>query len=72
MRKVLQRAPVAGSCAIFYILAIQLPLPHHARTALLAVLAFLACAEKLAAIMNLVAVERDWVGFTSCFGQKVC
>ncbi|KAI5236303.1 hypothetical protein E4T43_08695 [Aureobasidium subglaciale] len=58
---IMQRAPVAGSCAIFYILAIQLPLPHHVRTVLLAVLAVMACVEKLAAIMNLVAVERDWV-----------
>lgn len=28
---------------------------------ILAALAILACAEKLFAIMNLVAVERDWV-----------
>ncbi|TIA63497.1 hypothetical protein D6C77_02063 [Aureobasidium pullulans] len=58
---VLQRATVAGSCVIFYVLCIRQQLPQRARTGLLAVLAVLACIEKLCAIMNLVAVERDWV-----------
>jgi solute carrier family 40 (iron-regulated transporter), member 1 len=59
---VLQRLVVAGSCVVFYILAIGLPLAHGAKTGLLVLLAFLACVEKLCAIMNMVSVERDWVG----------
>ncbi|KAI9782194.1 MAG: hypothetical protein M1839_005308 [Geoglossum umbratile] len=58
---VLQRLVVAGSCVVFYILAIDLPLAHGAKTGLLVLLALLACVEKLCAIMNLVSVERDWV-----------
>jgi solute carrier family 40 (iron-regulated transporter), member 1 len=46
---------------IFYALAIGLPLAPGAKTSLLLLLAFLACVEKLCAIMNLVSVERDWV-----------
>ncbi len=59
---VLQRLVIAGSCVVFYILSMGLPLVHGARTGLLVLLAFLACVEKLCAIMNLVSVERDWVG----------
>ncbi|KFY44719.1 hypothetical protein V494_01355 [Pseudogymnoascus sp. VKM F-4513 (FW-928)] len=58
---VLQRLVVAGSCIGFYILAIGLPLAHGAETGLLVLLAMLACVEKLSSIMNMVAVERDWV-----------
>lgn len=58
----LQRLVVAGSCAAFYILAVGLPLARGVKTCLLVLLALLACVEKLSAIMNLVSVERDWVG----------
>ncbi|KAI9652206.1 MAG: hypothetical protein M1829_001815 [Trizodia sp. TS-e1964] len=58
---VLQRFVVAASCAIFYMLAIGLPLERGEKTGLLVLLALLACVEKLCAIMNLVSVERDWV-----------
>lgn len=61
-RIVLQQLVVAGSCVIFYVLAIGLPLAHGTKTGLLVFLALLACVEKLCAIMNLVSVERDWVG----------
>ncbi|KAM0753282.1 hypothetical protein T439DRAFT_346894 [Meredithblackwellia eburnea MCA 4105] len=57
-----QRLVVAASCALFYILALGKPVGGQAGyNGILALLAFLACIEKLSAIMNLVAVERDWV-----------
>jgi iron-regulated transporter 1 len=34
---------------------------RYQKTGFLVLLAFLACAEKLCAIMNLVSIERDWV-----------
>lgn len=37
---------------------------------LLAVLAILACVEKLGSVMNLVAVERDWVCHQSIYISK--
>jgi iron-regulated transporter 1 len=58
---VVQRLVVVGSCVIFYILAISLPLSPGWEIGLLVLLALLACVEKLCAIMNLVSVERDWV-----------
>jgi solute carrier family 40 (iron-regulated transporter), member 1 len=58
---VLQRLAVAGSCVLFYVLAIRLNMPGGSKVALLALLAIFACVEKLCAIMNLVSVERDWV-----------
>ncbi|KFY06853.1 hypothetical protein V492_07688 [Pseudogymnoascus sp. VKM F-4246] len=58
---VLQRLVVAGSCIGFYILAVGLQLPYGAEMGLLVLLAMLACVEKLSSIMNMVAVERDWV-----------
>lgn len=59
---VLQRLVVAGSCVAFYILAVGLPLARGVETCLLVLLAVLACVEKLSSIMNMVSVERDWVG----------
>lgn len=59
---VLQRVVVAASCAIFYLLAIGLPMRSVVDTCLLATLALLACVEKLCSVLNLVSVERDWVG----------
>ncbi|KAK4172372.1 Ferroporti-1 [Triangularia setosa] len=58
---VLQRLVVSSSCLIFYALARGLLSSVHAKTGVLALAALLACVEKLCAIMNLVAVERDWV-----------
>ena len=55
---VLQRLVVTGSCVLFYIFAIGLPIAYVVKIGLLALLA---CVEKLCAIMNLVSVERDWV-----------
>ncbi|KAL6902997.1 Ferroporti-1 [Trichoderma evansii] len=58
---VFQRLVVAASCAVFYILAIDIPLPSGVRAGLLAVVTFFACVEKLCSILNLVSVEKDWV-----------
>lgn len=58
---VLQRFVVAASCAIFYILAKGLRIGPGGHGGMLALLAFLACVEKLCSIMNLVSVEKDWV-----------
>jgi hypothetical protein len=58
---VLQRLVVAGSCVLFYVLAIRLKMPRGSKEGLLALLAIFGCVEKLCAIMNLVSVERDWV-----------
>ncbi|KAL8367172.1 hypothetical protein RB599_010259 [Gaeumannomyces hyphopodioides] len=57
---VFQRLAVAGSCAILYALALRLPLSNGGKMGMLILLSFLACVEKLCAIMNLVAVEKDW------------
>ncbi|KAL7795779.1 Ferroporti-1 [Trichoderma ceciliae] len=62
---VFQRLVVAGSCAVFYVLAIDIPLPPRVRTVLLAVVTFFACVEKLCSILNLVSVEKDWVVIVS-------
>lgn len=60
-RVVSQRLVVAASCAIFFILSRAESPSDELRVGLLAALIFMACIEKLAAIMNLVSVERDWV-----------
>ncbi|KAL8401028.1 hypothetical protein RB594_001160 [Gaeumannomyces avenae] len=57
-----ERLAVASSCAIFYILGSRATdLNTSARHGLLALLCLLACVEKLSAVMNFIAVERDWV-----------
>lgn len=56
-----QRLAVAVSCVIFYLLAKAQHAPQGMRTGLLVLLILMACIEKLAAIMNLVSVEKDWV-----------
>lgn len=38
-------------------------MPRALQWALFAMLTVLACIEKLASIMNLVSVEKDWVRF---------
>ncbi|KAJ5153438.1 uncharacterized protein N7482_009916 [Penicillium canariense] len=58
---VFQRLVVAASCVIFYLLAIGLPMKRVVNTCLLAILTLLACFEKLCSVLNLVAVEKDWV-----------
>ncbi|KAL8348681.1 hypothetical protein RB598_001785 [Gaeumannomyces tritici] len=53
---------VATSCAIFYIFgSTEIGLGTSARNGLLALLCFFAYVEKLSAIINFIAVKRDWV-----------
>lgn len=56
-----QRLAVAASCALFAILTLRPNIGARLNTALFALAVILSCAEKLCAVMNLVAVERDWV-----------
>ncbi|KAH7160782.1 hypothetical protein EDB81DRAFT_839257 [Dactylonectria macrodidyma] len=58
---VLQRASVAASCIVFFVLGRAQHTAQALRASLLALLAVMACVEKLAAMMNVVAVERDWL-----------
>ena len=59
--QVLQRLAVAASCLIFWLLATQKHLGRLVDVVLFAILALLACTEKLSSIMNTVSIERDWV-----------
>ncbi|RGP73491.1 hypothetical protein FSPOR_2073 [Fusarium sporotrichioides] len=56
-----QRLVVAMSCGIFLILIKVRTMSREVRIGLLAFSILMACIEKLAAIMNVVSVERDWV-----------
>jgi iron-regulated transporter 1 len=58
---VVQRLTVAASCILFWLLEANAPLSHASSAVVLWTLALLACLEKVASILNLVAVERDWV-----------
>lgn len=58
---IVQRIMVAASCVIFYLLCLEIPSSTGAGVGMLVVLAVLACFEKLASILNSVAVEKDWV-----------
>ncbi|EFQ99182.1 hypothetical protein MGYG_02196 [Nannizzia gypsea CBS 118893] len=56
-----QRLVVIASCVIFYLLASDIPTMQKGDFYLLAILALLACVEKLCSITNMISVERDWV-----------
>lgn len=56
-----QRLAVAASCALFFLLSRNFFSDAAGKTCMLALLAFLACVEKLFAILNFVSVEKDWV-----------
>ncbi|KAL1757468.1 Ferroporti-1 [Schizophyllum commune] len=58
---VLQRITVTLSCVVFFLLSSGWGKEMDLQYASLAVLAALACIEKLCAVMNMVSVERDWV-----------
>lgn len=60
--KVVQRLAVAASCLLLSLLATEQPFPPTAKAISLVLLAGLACIEKLCSIMNLISIERDWVG----------
>jgi len=58
-----QRVAVAVSCGVFWVLEGKKgSLVGEVRNGLFGVVVVLACLEKVGAMMNLVAVERDWVG----------
>ena len=52
---------MAASCVVFWILTTQHLLGGITKTLAIGVLTTLACVEKLCSVMNLIAVERDWV-----------
>ena len=60
-----QRVAVAGSCGIFWALEKGqdgvLRAGREAQKGLFAAVVLLGCLEKLCSVMNIVAVERDWV-----------
>ena len=62
LKTVGQRATVAASCVAFWYLLTDRSITSTLRLMLLSTLALLACVEKLCSVMNMVAVERDWVG----------
>ena len=57
-----QRVAVAASCAVFWVLEVGIVKGGLAYHLLFGTLVVLACIEKLCAVMNLISVERDWVG----------
>jgi len=69
---VTQRIAVAASCVGFWLLLMDESMSPNARFAILAALAILACVEKLGSVMNLVAVERDWVGINIISPDLIC
>lgn len=61
-----QRVPVAASCALLLVLLLKGDeLGSRKNTGVFAVVVFLSVVEKLSATMNLISVERDWVGASS-------
>ncbi|KAH0563397.1 hypothetical protein GP486_002031 [Trichoglossum hirsutum] len=56
-----QRSATVASCLGFLALANNIAVTTLWRYLILVALTLLACVEKLGAVMNLVAVERDWV-----------
>ena len=57
-----QRVAVILSCLLFWFIMSIERFNHPAlKPALLGIVCLLACVEKLCSVMNLVAVERDWV-----------
>ncbi|KAG9252817.1 Ferroporti-1 [Emericellopsis atlantica] len=55
-----QRASVIASCLVLWAMETR-DLSEKAKTGLFGVSVILSCVEKLMAVMNTVAVERDWV-----------
>jgi iron-regulated transporter 1 len=56
-----QRIAVIFSCIGFGYLLLHQFTSNILRYAILGILILLACVEKLCSIMNMIAVERDWV-----------
>lgn len=67
-----QRVPVAASCALLLVLLLKKDeLGSRKNSGVFAVIVFLSVVEKLSATMNLISVERDWVGGLSCKYSKL-
>ena len=58
----LQRIAVTLSCIAFGYLIMERQPVLFIKNGLFALVCTLACIEKLSAVMNTIAVERDWVG----------
>lgn len=56
-----QRASVATSCVLLYLMTFSASGHRTPAWILLAVLSLLACVEKLCSVINTISVERDWV-----------
>jgi solute carrier family 40 (iron-regulated transporter), member 1 len=56
-----QRIAVIFSCIGFGSLLLHQFTSNILRYSILSILILLACVEKLCSIMNMIAVERDWV-----------
>ncbi|KAH7310464.1 Ferroporti-1 [Stachybotrys elegans] len=56
-----QRLATVVSCVLFYLLSVKQSFRTGIKEAVLAILILIACVEKLCSIMNLVAIEKDWV-----------
>ena len=56
-----QRLSVILSCLLFGIMTTDAVSHANIKAGLLGVVCILACVEKISSVMNLVAVERDWV-----------
>ena len=66
LNAVLQRLVVALSCIAFWFLATGQSHARNFKSGYLVLLTAFACVEKLCSIMNLISVERDWVGLGTC------
>lgn len=67
-----QRVPVAASCALLLVLLLKKDeLGSRKNSGIFAVIVFLSVVEKLSATMNLISVERDWVGSLNLYNQKL-
>jgi hypothetical protein len=60
-RTVIQRVAVAASCVILLVFLSDMIHSKVWTIGAMALLITLACAEKLASMMNTIAVEKDWV-----------
>ena len=58
---VVQRVAVIASCLLFWFMSTGETRLAWFKPVLFGVVCLLACAEKTCAVMNLIAVERDWV-----------
>lgn len=58
---VVQRLAVIASCLLLWVMSLDLTSYTALKPTIFGTVCLLACAEKTCSIMNLIAVERDWV-----------